>query len=206
MPNILSWAPGQLDLSTWASEWANPPYRSLTMSDGTEIRAQVTVVEDGDDDLIITEHPVEQGAVIHDHAFKRPAELRMQLGWSGAFAYDQGVSVRQIYEQILSLQASRLPFTVFTGKRVYQNMLIASLRTHTDAQHEFDFLADIAFKEVILVNTSVITVSGASYNQQSLADPQSNAANLPTGQVQPVQVNLPDNQVAAGTGHDLAAA
>lgn len=186
-----------LDLSPF-SEFANQPWRAIMPPDGIPIIAQVTVSEDADDDLIITEFPVEQGAVINDHAFKRPAELRCQLGWSAAYVADYGlISLQAVYERILELQAARVPFTVYTARRTYQNMLIASLRTHTDARMAFTFMADIAFKEVVLVNTSVIVIPGAIYNQSSLADPQANTQNTNIGQLQPAPVSVPDAQAAS---------
>jgi hypothetical protein len=49
-----------------------------------DIVAQVTLEETHHDELEITDHPVEQGAVISDHAFLRPSELTMKLGWSNS--------------------------------------------------------------------------------------------------------------------------
>lgn len=48
------------------------------------LTAQVTISEAHTDELEITEHPVEQGAVIADHAFKRPAEVTIVCGWSNS--------------------------------------------------------------------------------------------------------------------------
>lgn len=42
----------------------------------------VPIVEEHRDELTITEHPVEQGSAITDHAFKLPAMLTLRLGWS----------------------------------------------------------------------------------------------------------------------------
>lgn len=51
--------------------------------------AEVTVREQHTDDLTITTHPVERGAPITDHAFKMPAQLTIEAGWSAAGAYSQ---------------------------------------------------------------------------------------------------------------------
>jgi len=48
------------------------------------LTAQVTVSETHSDELEITQHPVEQGANISDHAFKRPAELTIVCAWSNS--------------------------------------------------------------------------------------------------------------------------
>ena len=127
------------------------------------IYPMVTVEEDHEDDLVITEHPVEYGAAITDHSYKRPSEVRMRVGWSESGGvsfggYSQAVSdIKKIYEDILSLQNSRNPFTLVTGKKTYTNMLVAGIRVHTDARFEYSFIADISFKQILLVSTQTIT-------------------------------------------------
>lgn len=44
--------------------------------------ADITVSEQHSDILTVTENPVQQGAAITDHAFKRPAELKVKVGYS----------------------------------------------------------------------------------------------------------------------------
>lgn len=46
--------------------------------------AQVTIEEVHNDELEITEHPVEQNAPIADHAYKRPSEVVIQMAWSNS--------------------------------------------------------------------------------------------------------------------------
>lgn len=48
------------------------------------IPVQATFEETGTDLVTVTDHPVEAGAHITDHAYYRPAELRMQCGWSNS--------------------------------------------------------------------------------------------------------------------------
>ena len=45
---------------------------------------QITISEKHHDDMEITEHPVEQGVPITDHAFKRPVELIVEAAWSNS--------------------------------------------------------------------------------------------------------------------------
>jgi hypothetical protein len=134
----------------------------------------VVVEEDHDDELIITQHPVEFGAIISDHAYKKPSEVRMRCCWnnSGSHyllhgkAYTQKPVVvsgyegyaRAIYDQILALQLSRKPFSVITGKRIYKDMLVANVRVHTAPGSEYSLMADIVLREVILVATKTITL------------------------------------------------
>lgn len=200
---LASWTSLNLEAFANADNVADLKRREF-VGGGQTFRAQVVVDEDHDDDLQITEHPISGGAVIHDHAFKRPAEVRIRLGWSNGYLADNAAAgmpgdVQHLYEQILMLQSSRMPITIYTGKRQYDNMLIASLRTHTDASMEFSFIADVAFREIVLTSTSAWALSSVSYNQGALASPEANSQTIQLGQIQmlpaSVQVNNipPDN-------------
>lgn len=116
------------------------------------------------DELIITQHPVEKGAAITDHAFKRPAELEMRVGWSDSTAGYMGYA-RQVYDRLRRLQDERRPFPVYTGKRRYQNMLMRGLALTTDDKSEFAALVVVALQEVILTSTQ--TTGGQQNGPQS---------------------------------------
>jgi hypothetical protein len=61
------------------------PKRGMSLADGTSaIVAQAVLEEVHQDELEVTEHPVEQGTVISDHAFVRPAELILTYGFSNS--------------------------------------------------------------------------------------------------------------------------
>lgn len=59
------------------------PSRGFVTKSGT-IVAQAVIEESHHDELVITEHPVEQGAPIADHAYKRPAEVVIRCAWSNS--------------------------------------------------------------------------------------------------------------------------
>lgn len=121
---------------------------------------QCVLEESHTDDLEITEHPVEQGASINDHAYKKPAELVLRGGWSNSSNSAGGSEeyVREMYAQLLELQAAREPFDVVTGKRAYKNMLLQSLSTTTDQKNESTLLINATLKQVILVETQATTM------------------------------------------------
>lgn len=122
----------------------------------------VVLEEAGDDELRITDHPVEIGAAITDHAFKMPVVLVMKAAWSDSTAGMVGY-VRRVYEELISLQADREPFDIVTGKRMYRNMLMGGLSQATDHKSEFALLSMIRFREVILTYT---TLEGSPGKQQ----------------------------------------
>lgn len=156
------------------------PTRSLAQFSG-----QIVMEEDHSDKLTITDHPVETGASITDHAFKNPSEVTLILGWSNSMQAAQGDPnyVRQIYADLLALQASRVPFDIVTGKRAYSNMLMTSLGETTDKDTENMLRVTLACREIIIVDTSTAPVPAAQADQ---AQPQKTAATADTGTKQAI--------------------
>lgn len=162
---------------------------------------QVVVDEMATDELMITDHPVEIGAAISDHAFKRPAVIVMRCGWSNSSPLSGGPStsyVRQVYEELLKLQGSRVPFDVVTGKRLYKKMLIAGLTMQNNAALENSLMVVCQMREVILVSTSTAQVPASSQ-----AQPQNTAAPSNTGAIAPSGVpNSAVNYIYDGGGRN----
>ncbi|EBW3292694.1 hypothetical protein DPD00_13230 [Salmonella enterica subsp. enterica serovar Bijlmer] len=130
----------------------------------------VVVSEKHTDTLEITEHPVEVSAAIADHAYKKPSEVVMEVGFAGGgslldFASNLtatsllGLSPQQTYQEILDLQESRIPFDVVTGKRLYSNMLIRALEVTTDRTTENVLSAVLTLREVLISQTQQVTVA-----------------------------------------------
>lgn len=130
----------------------------------------VVVSEKHNDTLEITEHPVETGAPVSDHAYKRPSEVVMEVGFAGggslldfidtsSLGLTLGLSPKETYQQILDLQSSRIPFDVVTGKRLYSNMLIRAIEVTTDRTSENVLMAVLTLREVIITQTQQITVA-----------------------------------------------
>lgn len=115
--------------------------------------ATVTIEEVAVDELEITQHPVQQGAAITDHAFKKPAELNITILQS-----DSEKPLAEIYADVLELQEKREPLDVVTGKRAYKNMLVQSLRQTTDAQTENALSLSFSLREVFITALEVVTV------------------------------------------------
>lgn len=166
---------------------------------------QVVIEEIHNDRLEITDHPIAQGAVISDHAYKRPAELVIRCGWSNSPSISglvdglvgavtgtvDGVQalvtgnttqqVRDVYKALLALQEKREPFDVYTGKRVYSNMLIYGLTVTTDKQSENTLMVLANLRQLIMVSSQTINVNTTP--KSSMADPGANAGVVSNGQV-----------------------
>jgi hypothetical protein len=138
------------------------------------IIAQVTIEETASDDITVTEHPVEQGAPIADHAFKRPSSVTIRAGWSVAGSYDLSAETG-VYGLLLSWQAALLPFDVVTGKRKYTNMLMERLVVTTDEKSEYALMADITCRQVIIVGTQTTKVETSSESPSNHNEPEKTA-------------------------------
>jgi len=153
------------------------PYRALN-----GIQADAVIEEEHEDELVVTEHPVEQGATISDHAYKMPARLTLTYGWSMGSPQNIGANttfLKDVYNKFLTLQNARTLFAVYTGKRTYQNMILQSIRVDTTKETENSILIRATCREILLATTQTITVPNAN----NMVNPQNNAPTLNSGQV-----------------------
>jgi hypothetical protein len=172
-----------LQYGNWTPAFFMPARRSIG-----GIVAQVTIDEQASDDVQITEHPVEQGAPIADHAFKRPSVVTIRAGWTRQYAWDLSAE-SGVYGLLLSWQAALLPFDVATGKRHYTNMLIERLQVTTDNHTEFALMATITCRQVIIVSTSTTTAAQtASSSDGSQSNPSKTGGEKNSGDTGALQV------------------
>lgn len=143
--------------------------------------ADASIEEVHEDELTITEHPVEQGATIADHAYKLPAEVVLTYVWSTGSHQNNTFDVSfltSIYQQLLQLQVDRTLVQVFTGKRAYDNMLLRSVNVVTDKQAENVLKVRVTCREILMATTSVVNKSSDASSQ---AFPEKTAPNLNQG-------------------------
>jgi len=141
-----------------------------------------TVTEEHKTSCDLTENPVEDGAKITDHVQLKPAELTIEgvitdtpLGYAiigniqnivRSVSTLFGKSSRSIdaYNDLLALQKSRRPFTVVTGLKRYENMILTELsvpRT-VDTGKSLHFRA--VMKEIRIVTSKTSTLSNTKNN------------------------------------------
>ena len=160
----------------------------------TTVDGYITVEENHHDEVVATDNPVEQGAVISDHAYAIPAQLHMRLGWSAAGSSDAvslfGVTlptlaglfgldstdgaefINSVYMQMLRVMASRELLTIYTGKRSYANMLLISVDEITNQETENSLILDLAFRQIIITQTYVVKIpTGMSSNKGNMTSP-----------------------------------
>lgn len=128
-------------------------YPQVTKRSISTFSGYACLEEDSSDELEITQHPVQRGANITDHAYLKPSTVSIRFSYA-----PRTTPLSQLYTELRDLQASREPFTIVTGKRVYSNMLFKSIAVTTDITKE-NILSVIGnFQEVILVDVVNTTV------------------------------------------------
>lgn len=133
-----------------------------------------------DDRLSITMHPVERGANVSDHAFVMPRTVEMRLGFSDSTQGWVGAAAAG-YAALLALQSERSPFTVSSGQRLYDNMLVAGVTQVDDKNTKHTKMVTVRLQQVRIAN--VQSKNGTSVrDQQSM--PQSTAPQANVGSVQ----------------------
>ncbi|MCW3543122.1 phage baseplate protein [Burkholderia cenocepacia] len=160
-----------------------------------DIAISATIEETYSDEILITEHPVEKGAPVNDHAYQKPREVVIKCGWSNAdYSALLGSSVKQfvgdgsssmtsgsyidgIYSQLLKLQSDRQPFDIVTSRRKYSNMLLQSLSVVTDVKTAGALMVTATCKQVIIVETQVTTLPP----RENQADPAATAETQDAG-------------------------
>lgn len=217
------------------------PQRGFFPAGGKPIIAQATIRERSHDELEITDHPIENNAAITDHAFKRPAEVTIEFGWSNSASPSGGLvgqaigavttaigglapvlpaigptisaaqsilrgnsqsQIKALYQQLLDLQVARVPFSIYTGKRKYKDMLFRSLSVETDAKTENLLLITAQCRQVILVQVRTVTIGAPASDQ---ADPGKTGAVTDVGsqQCKPAADFVPDAGSFSAAGNSL---
>lgn len=134
-------------------------------------------------ELTITEHPVERGANVADHAFMEPREVIIEVGMTdtaasivlGQFAGGWSRSV-EAYKVLASLQQDRIPFSILTRLGLYENMLIKTLMAPDDYATRFGLKATATCREVLVAETRQVKVSalpqktGSTYKGQKVVN------------------------------------
>jgi hypothetical protein len=147
------------------------------------IEIAVSIEEQYNDELTIVDHPVENGAQISDHAYRRPSEVILQCGWSNAdYKALLGASqtnfngtlsnpdyVNGVYSRLLALQQRCERFNVTTSRRRYSNMLIAGLAVSTDVKNRAALIVKATLREILVVDTKATTLAPRANQAQPAA-------------------------------------
>lgn len=125
------------------------------------ITADTVIEEQHEDRAQISDLPVEQGSTISDNVVDLPQSVTLTYGWSAGSPQNVSQSatfLRGIYTQIIQLKVSKVPFSIFTGKRVYANMLVETVSLTTDVNTENSLIVKVQCRQVLLVTTQTFRI------------------------------------------------
>lgn len=119
--------------------------------------------------LAITEHPIQTGANISDHAYMEANKVTFDIGMSDVMEdvsdskftkFTNGPS-RSInaYEMLRKIQSQRLPIKAITKLWTYNNMLIESISAKDDKTTTYGLRATVTLKEIFVVAVTTVKIS-----------------------------------------------
>lgn len=119
-----------------------------------------------DTSLNITEHPIQTGADIADHAYEEASRLNFDIGmsdvmesyFSGQFHDNTSRSV-SAYKKLRELQKQRVPITVVTRLGTYNNMMVETISTTDDNKTTYGLRATVTLKQIFVVSVTTVKVS-----------------------------------------------
>lgn len=134
---------------------------------GTVIIPDVVLEEAHTDEVQVTEHPVDVGANVADHAFRKPAVVHCRFGWSdnsrliasvlSTLSGNRGfLTTKQVYSELLKILNARQPLRISTGKRQYPKVLLTSVKTTTTVDTEASLIVDLTFQELLTAREQIV--------------------------------------------------
>ena len=130
------------------------------------LRADCWSSESHERKLEVTENPVEFGAAVNDHAFRKPQELTIEFGvsntplndfnsdWFGEFGTDRVSRARELLF-LMQDEKALLRVETLTGG-AYENMLLAGISWRTDNKTPQSALFTLTLKELRIVSTQTV--------------------------------------------------
>lgn len=139
---------------------------------GEAIIPDVVISELHSDEVTVTNHPVDTGATITDHAFRQPAVVICTFGWSDSSRlvnslFDGSIfkgieSVKDVYDKLLRLKDARQVLKLSTAKRVYDSVLITKLMTTTTVDTENSAIIEVTFQEILTAQARTVTLASVT--------------------------------------------
>ncbi|GHU69748.1 hypothetical protein FACS1894184_14250 [Clostridia bacterium] len=114
--------------------------------------------------VTITQHPVQYGAAIADHAFLEPEEVSIDIGMSDVMTslntIAGGARNRSVtaYQALRSMATKREMVSLVTRLYTYPTLLISSITVVDDYKTMLALQANISFQEVRIVGVSMLQI------------------------------------------------
>ena len=127
--------------------------------------------------LSITEHPVQTGASISDHAYMEPQSVTFEIGMSDVMqdisattvaSFSGTSSSRSVnaYKILKKLQTDRVPINAITRLGTYNNMLIETISAPDDNKTCYALKATVVLKEIFVVSVTTVKTSARPHKSE----------------------------------------
>lgn len=151
-----------------------PQKTLLRDADGNEFYFDAVFSVSHTTSVQVTEHPVQSGASVADHAFLDPDEVTMDVGFSdvhssryyfeagtpysdAALGASDGRSVTA-YDLMRQIAEAREPLTLVTRLHTYDSMLITSVSAADDEKTMFGLRASVTLRKVRRVSVATMSI------------------------------------------------
>ncbi len=145
------------------------------------IAIDVPIREVHDHSFVITQNPTQAGYAAADGYFASPCRVEMTCGFSDSTAGYEGY-VQQVFAAFLALAEANQPFSVSTGKNLYNNMMVENISVRTDPTSEYVLDITVRLQEFIITDTDVQS-STSSMTSANQANPSETSPTVDGGKV-----------------------
>lgn len=150
-----------------------------------DITLDAVVSENHTSALQVTEHPVEAGANISDHARQMPDVVTLDIALSNTTKLGEHTPGRaiDIYEKLRLLQTNAELVTVVTTLRVYENMILENLSVPRTVKDAGGLRCTASLRQVRVVQnkTSIVEVTREPIAKKKVSDGKKAAKNAVDG-------------------------
>lgn len=135
-------------------------------------------------ELTITEHPIQDGSDISDHAFENGKVITLDIGMSDVMEDINykfiGDSTRSIntYKFFDKLQVDKLPVKLINKFGTFNNLLVKSILIKDTKDTMYGLRATVVLKEIYIVRVGTIKVSERPHLTDSTNEGNQNSQKL----------------------------
>lgn len=156
-----------------------------------------------------TEHPIQDGANYSDHIVLEPAHLTLDIlmtdvlpdyapGGNPSWVGNSSKSVA-CFQTLDNLRAARVPLTVTTRLKTYQNMFIVDFTPDETVKYRYGLRGTLELRQLNLFTVATATVSARSQTTASTAIGQTAVTPVPAGVTS--QNGVSNSTTAIGAGN-----
>lgn len=116
--------------------------------------------------VVATEHPIQSGASITDHAYIEPEKVTLSVGMSDVMGDTDGRSA-DMFKQLKDMMRLREPVTIVTRFGSYTDMLLVQLTVPDEHLIMTGLKAELTFQHIEIVTAQIVKVQARIMSSKS---------------------------------------